>query len=58
MTMWTGWREEREMKLEQVMPEWQAASRAVEQELVRWLQVHPKATLSELEDVVSEAVSQ
>src|SRR5712692_1695478 len=45
------------MQVEQAVPGWQAVSRAVEQELVGWRQAHPRATLAELEDVVSAAVS-
>lgn len=43
-------------EVEQVLPGWQAASQAVAQELAEWRRAHPKATLTEIEDAVVEAM--
>ena len=45
------------MDLERAVLGWQAASRAVEQELVVWRQAHPRATLAELEEVVARGAA-
>lgn len=42
--------------VEQVLPGWQAASQAVAQELAEWRRAHPKATLTEIETAVFEAM--
>jgi len=42
-------------EVEQILPGWQAASRAVAHEVAEWRKAHPKATLTEIEDVVFEA---
>jgi uncharacterized protein with PIN domain len=43
-------------EVEQILPGWQAASQAVAQELAEWRRAHPKATLTEIEDAVFEAM--
>jgi uncharacterized protein with PIN domain len=45
-------------KVEQILPGWQAASQAVAQELAEWRRAHPKATLTEIETAVFEAMQQ
>jgi predicted RNA-binding Zn-ribbon protein involved in translation (DUF1610 family) len=42
--------------VEQILPGWQAASQAVAQELAEWRRAHPKATLTEIEDAVFQAM--
>lgn len=42
--------------VEQILPGWQAASQAVAQEMAEWRRAHPKATLTEIEDAVFEAM--
>jgi hypothetical protein len=42
-------------ELEQILPGWHAASQSVAQGLEEWRKAYPKATLSEIEDVVFEA---
>jgi hypothetical protein len=44
--------------VEQILPGWQAASQAVAQELAEWRRAHPKATLTEIETAVFEAMQQ
>jgi len=39
-----------------MLPGWQAASDAVAPELVAWRETHPKASLSQIEDAVFEAM--
>lgn len=41
---------------EQILPGWQAASQVVAHELAEWRRAHPKATLTEIEDAVFEAM--
>ena len=41
---------------EQILPGWQATSQAVAHELAEWRRAHPKATLTEIEDAVFEAM--
>jgi hypothetical protein len=43
-------------EVEQILPGWQAASYTVAQEVAEWRKVHPKATLTEIEDAVFEAM--
>lgn len=43
-------------EVEQILPGWQAASQAVAQELAEWRRAHPKATLTEIETAVFEAM--
>ena|SRR6266566_3042315 len=43
-------------EVEQILPGWQAASQAVAQELAEWRRAHPKATLTEIEIAVFEAM--
>ena len=43
-------------EVEQMLPGWQVASQAVAQELAEWRRAHPKATLTEIEDAVFEAL--
>jgi hypothetical protein len=43
-------------EVEQILPGWQAASQAVAQELAEWRRAHPKATLTEIEMAVFEAM--
>jgi uncharacterized protein with PIN domain len=42
--------------VEQIQPGWQVASQAVARELAEWRKAHPKATLSEIEEAVFEAM--
>ena len=42
--------------VEQILPGWQVASQAVARELAEWRRAHPKATLTEIEDAVYEAM--
>jgi hypothetical protein len=43
-------------EVEQVLPGWQGTSQAVAQELAEWRKAHPKATLTEIEEAVFEAM--
>jgi uncharacterized protein with PIN domain len=43
-------------EVERILPGWQTASQAAAQELAKWRRAHPKATLTEIEDVVFEAM--
>src|SRR3981081_2216493 len=43
-------------EVEQILPGWQAASQAVAHELAEWRRAHPKATLTEIETAVFEAM--
>src|SRR2546422_6769233 len=43
-------------EVEQILPGWQAASQAVAHELAEWRRAHPKATLTEIEMAVFEAM--
>lgn len=43
-------------EVEQILPGWQAASQAVAQALAEWRRAHPKATLTEIETAVFEAM--
>ena len=43
-------------EVEQILPGWQAASQAVARELAEWRRAHPKATLTEIEMAVFEAM--
>jgi len=43
-------------EVEQILPGWQATSQAVALELAEWRKAHPKATLTEIEDAVFEAM--
>jgi hypothetical protein len=43
-------------EVEQILPGWQAASQAVAQEVAEWRKAHPKATLTEIEEAVFEAM--
>ena len=43
-------------EVEQVLPGWQAASQTVARELAEWRRAHPKATLTEIETAVFEAM--
>ena len=43
-------------EVQQILPGWQAASQAVAQELAEWRRAHPKATLTEIESAVFEAM--
>jgi uncharacterized protein with PIN domain len=43
-------------EVEQILPGRAAASQAVVQELAEWRRAHPKATLTEIEDAVFEAM--
>ncbi len=43
-------------EVEQILPGWQAASQAVAQEMAEWRRAHPKATLTEIETAVFEAM--
>src|SRR5437762_5710634 len=45
-----------ENDFEQMLPGWQATSEAVARELVAWREAHPKASLTQIEDAVFEAV--
>src|SRR6266516_2382169 len=45
-----------ENDIEQMLPGWQATSEAVARELVAWREAHPKASLTQIEDAVFEAV--
>ena len=45
-----------EKDVERMLPGWQATSEAVARELVAWREAHPKASLSQIEDAVFEAV--
>jgi hypothetical protein len=45
-----------EDEVEQILPGWQATSQAVAQELAEWRRAHPKATLTEIETAVFEAM--
>jgi len=45
-----------ENDFEQMLPGWQATSEAVARELVAWRKAHPKASLTQIEDAVFEAV--
>ena len=42
-------------EVEQILPGWQAASQTVAHEVAEWRKAHPKATLTEIEEVVFEA---
>src|SRR3989442_11278258 len=42
--------------VEQILPGWHAASQAVAHELAEWRRAHPKATLTEIEMAVFEAM--
>ncbi len=43
-------------EVEHILPGWQAASQAVALEVAEWRRAHPKATLTEIEDAVFEAM--
>ena len=43
-------------EVEQILPGWQAASQTVARELAEWRRGHPKATLTEIETAVFEAM--
>ena len=43
-------------EVERILPGWQAASQSVARELAEWRRTHPKATLTEIEDAVFEAM--
>ena len=43
-------------EVERILPGWQAVSDGVAHELAEWRVAHPKATLSEIEDAVFEAM--
>src|SRR5260370_986046 len=43
-------------EVEQILPGWQDASQDVAQELAEWRRAHPKATLTQIEDAVGEAM--
>lgn len=43
-------------EVERILPGWQATSQLVAQELTEWRRAHPKATLTEIEDAVFEAM--
>jgi hypothetical protein len=43
-------------EVEQILPGWQATSQAVAHELAEWRTAHPKATLTEIETAVFEAM--
>src|SRR5438445_13812693 len=43
-------------EIEQILPGWQVASQAVARELAEWRRAHPKATLTEIETAVLEAM--
>src|SRR5437899_1248339 len=43
-------------EVEQILPGWQAASQGVVQELAEWRRAHPKATLTDIETAVFEAM--
>jgi hypothetical protein len=43
-------------EVEQILPGWQSASQAVARELAEWRRAHPKATLTEIESAVFEAM--
>ena len=45
-----------EKDVERMLPGWQATSEAVARELVAWREAHPKASSSQIEDAVFEAV--
>ena len=45
-----------EHDMERMLPGWQAASDAVARELVAWREAHPRATLTQIEDAVFEAM--
>jgi hypothetical protein len=45
-----------ENDFERMLPGWQATSEAVARELVAWREAHPKASLSQTEEAVFEAV--
>src|SRR5439155_21263200 len=45
-----------ENDFERMLPGWQATSEAVARELVAWREAHPKASLTQIEDAVCEAV--
>src|SRR5690349_24886294 len=45
-------------EVEQILPGWQVASQAVAQEVAEWRKAHPKATLTEVEAAVFEAMQQ
>ena len=45
-----------EKDFERMLPGWQATSEAVARELVAWREAHPKASLTQIEDAVFEAV--
>lgn len=42
--------------VEQILPGWESASKAVAWELAEWRRAHPKATLTEIEAAVFEAM--
>ena len=43
-------------EVKQILPGWQAASQTVARELAGWRRAHPKATLTEIETAVFEAM--
>ncbi len=42
--------------MERMLPGWQATSDAVARELVAWREVHPRASLTQIEDAGFEAM--
>src|SRR5712692_1496786 len=45
-----------EHDIERMLPGWQATSEAVARELVEWREAHPRASLTQIEDAVFEAM--
>jgi hypothetical protein len=45
-----------EQKLDRMLPGWRVLSDAVGRELITWREAHPKASLSQIEDAVFEAM--
>ena len=45
-----------EHDMERMLPGWQAASEGVARELVAWREAHPRASLTQIEDAVFEAM--
>jgi RNase P subunit RPR2 len=45
-----------EHDIERMLPGWQATSEAVARELVAWREAHPRASLTQIEDAVFEAM--
>src|SRR5229473_7146720 len=43
-------------EVEQILPGWHAASQSVAREMAEWRRAHPKATLTEIEAAVFEAM--